>query len=125
MANPNIKDYGWKKGQSGNPSGRPKGLLTRAQVEIVFQKLANKNRAELQKVIDDPKSTMLEIMVASVVVKAATHGDASRVQFLLDRAVGKVIENIEVNLPKPTVIEKLDGSRVIAGIVEPEKIEGE
>jgi hypothetical protein len=26
MSNPNIKDYGFKKGRSGNPGGMPKGL---------------------------------------------------------------------------------------------------
>lgn len=29
--NPNIKDYGFKKGQSGNPGGRPKGIAALAR----------------------------------------------------------------------------------------------
>jgi hypothetical protein len=86
--NKHLKPF--QKGQSGNPSGRPKALLTRTDVERVFQLFSGKNREQLQEVINDQKATMLEIMIASVMVKAAKDGDAARLQFLLDRAVGKV-----------------------------------
>lgn len=83
------------KGVSGNPSGRPKGYLTKAQVEAMFQKFSVKNREELQAVVEDKKSSMLEIMIASVMIKAAKDGDYQRVQFLLDRAIGKVKDVVE------------------------------
>lgn len=43
----------------------------------------------------DPKSQMLTIMVASIMIKTVETGDAFRLQFLLDRAVGKVINIVE------------------------------
>jgi hypothetical protein len=42
-----------------------------------------------------PKSTMIEIMIASVMSKAAKDGDYARLDFLLTRSVGKVKEEIE------------------------------
>jgi hypothetical protein len=38
MSNPNIKDYGWKSGQSGNPNGRPSGsrnIRTNEVLELI------------------------------------------------------------------------------------------
>jgi hypothetical protein len=119
--NRHLKPF--KKGQSGNPRGKPKQLLTKADVETLFQKFAKKTKFELQEVIDDPKATMIEIMVASVMVRTVKDGDASRLQFLLDRAVGKVKDEIDLGMaPKITyrtimaedgrlLQERLDSSR--------------
>jgi len=108
----------FKPGQSGNPSGKPKQLLTKDKVSSIFQKFSCKNRIELQAVIDDQKSTMIEIMVASVMVKAAKEGDYARVQFLLDRAVGKVPneninENLNANIDKDQLIDRVPVETVI------------
>ena len=94
MANPrgnpqNLKPA--KKGEVRNPLGKPKQLITKHQVEVIHQRMVTKTRTELQEVIDNPKSTMLEITVASVLVKAAQQGDASRLEQVLERAVGKVV----------------------------------
>lgn len=86
--NKHLKNF--VKGQSGNPSGRPKGLLTRAKVEATLGRFSSLTRAQLQEVVQDPASTMLEIMVASVMARAAKDGDASRLAFLLDRSIGKI-----------------------------------
>ncbi len=85
----------WKPGQSGNPSGKPKGLLTKDQVMSVLGKFSALTKTELQEVLQNPKSTMLEIMVASVMVKAAQTGDSARLDFLWNRSIGKVKEEIE------------------------------
>lgn len=85
----NLKPF--VKGQpSANPFGRAKGVLSKVDVEVAFQKLITKTRSELQAVLDDQKSSMLEITVASILVKSAKEGDASRLETLLARAVGKV-----------------------------------
>ena len=109
--NKHLKPY--VKGQSGNPGGKPKGTLTKADVEKLFQKFAGKTKDELQLMVQDPKSTMLEIMVASVMVKAAKDGDAARLQFLLDRAVGKVKEQMEVEntILQPQIIVTLPDNK--------------
>lgn len=94
----------YKKGQSGNPSGKPKGILTKDQVHAVLGRFSSLNREELQAVVNNPKSTMLEIMVASVMVKAAQHGDHARLEFLWSRSIGKVKEEIEHTGNQPQII---------------------
>lgn len=80
----------WKPGQSGNKSGKPKQLLTRDKVSSVVGKFACMTRDELQDVIKNPKSSMLEITVAAIMARAAKDGDFNRLNFILDRSIGKV-----------------------------------
>lgn len=46
-------------------------------------------RADLQKVVDDPKSNMIDVIVATIMQRAAKDGDFSRLDFVLNRAIGK------------------------------------
>lgn len=92
----NLKPF--KPGQSGNPSGKPKQLLTQDKVSSVMGKFADMTRDELQKVIQNPRSTMLEITVASILAQAAKSGDATRLSFLLDRSIGRVKETHSVEM---------------------------
>ncbi len=78
------------KGQSGNPSGKPKQLLTKDKVKGILGKFADMTRSQLQDIVTDPKSTMLEIIIAAIMVKAAKDGDYGRLSFILDRSIGKI-----------------------------------
>ena len=111
--NKHLKPF--KPGQSGNPSGKPRGLLTRSQVEALISKFSSLTRDQMQVVIQNPKSTMIEIMVASIMAKASKDGDYSRLQFLLERSIGKVKEQLEMLMPKPVVINRRDGTQLILG----------
>ncbi len=84
----NLKPY--KPGQSGNPSGKPLQLLTKDKVSSVLGKFSNMSGTQLNEVLKDPKSTMLELMVAAVMAKAVKDGDPHRLDFLLQRSIGKV-----------------------------------
>jgi hypothetical protein len=97
MANPKggPEHTRWKPGQSGNASGKPKQLLTKDRVTSILGKFANMSRADLEAVMEDPKATMIEVMIASVMVKAVRDGDYGRLDFLLNRSVGKVKEELE------------------------------
>lgn len=44
---------------------------------------------------------MLEAMVANIMLKAVENGDASRLDFLLNRAYGKVREEIDITTTNP------------------------
>lgn len=120
MSNPDIKKYGFKKGQSGNPSGKPKQLLTKDKVSSILGKFATMTRDQLQDVAADPKSSMIEIMIASIMVKAAKEGDYARLDFLLTRSIGKVKDELELQartiaddqldlIPKSKIVELLSG----------------
>lgn len=100
MANPrgnpqNLKPM--KKGEpSRNPSGKPKQLLTKDKVAAIVGKFCHMTRSQLQDIITAPGSSMIEIMIASIMVQAAKNGDYTRLNFLFDRStVGKVKEEIE------------------------------
>ncbi len=103
MKQPRGKPFA--KGNPGNRNapGRPRMPLdlknvqkiSRDQIQRVFAKFSGMDREELQELLKDPRATMLEIMVGSVVARAAKDGDQSRFSFLLDRMVGKVKEEIE------------------------------
>lgn len=89
-------DKRFKKGQSGNPSGKPKQLITKDQVSAIIGRFCHLTKDGLQAIVSNPNSSMIEIMVASIMVKAVKDGDYSRLNFLFDRStVGKVKEEIE------------------------------
>lgn len=114
MANPNPpKHTRFKPGVSGNPSGKPKGLLTVDQVSAMMGRFCHLTRDELHKVVSDPKSTMLEVTVASILAKAAKDGDYSRLEFLLQRSVGKVKDVSETTI-KNDLVEKIPTSDLLS-----------
>lgn len=106
MANPKggPAEKRFKPGQSGNPGGKPRGLLTRAQVEACMGTMASMSREELQEVISNKKSTMLQIMVASIMAQAAKLGDPNRMEFLLQRTIGKVADNVNLHQDTERII---------------------
>ena len=55
------------------------------------------DRDAVRAIAQDPKAPMLDVIVASIVAKAATASDHQRLNFLFDRIVGKVTDKIEVN----------------------------
>jgi len=81
----------WKKGQSGNPAGRPKKLPELREL------LAN--------VLGDEKDgkTAAEAILMALRAKA-TKGDVRAAELLLDRAYGKPKQDIEMAANLTTVI---------------------
>lgn len=109
----NLKPF--PKGKSGNEGGRPKNLLTKAKLDQIISRFYLMTRAELKAVGDDPKASMLEIHIASIMAQGSKTGDYSRLNALLDRysPIGKVKETTEIIMPKPTIVKRLDGSQLV------------
>ena len=88
MANPNIKPR-WKKGESGNPAGRPKGarnyktLFREAYVAIAKDLRLGKN----------PDVLLVEILKRGI--KEALKGNYQFYKDVMDRMFGKPKERIE------------------------------
>jgi len=74
------------KGQSGNRSGRPKGLLTKDKVSKIISQFSMMTPLEIRKVAEDQDSTMIEIMIASIIMQICKSGDPSRLNFLFERS---------------------------------------
>ena len=125
----------FKKGQSGNPKGRPKTredlkkvkLMSSDNAARLIQKIMDMSPDEIRVMVEDPKTPAWELMVARIVDKAIREGDTSRLNFLFDRTIGKVVEKKEVEL-KPvtyqTAVRPEDGA-LIQEVLDEEEISEE
>lgn len=112
----------FKPGQSGNPGGRPKlpddikeaRKLNQVELERIVNKYLYMDREAVKAAISSPGTPMMELMVASIVAQAAQKGDHLRLDFVLNRMIGKVKDekdhnfNLNMNLramPREDVIE--------------------
>jgi hypothetical protein len=108
MANPNgpPDQYKWKKGQSGNPAGKPKlpehlrdiQELTADEVNRTIARYTRMSPTDLQAVLDDPKAIVMDKIIAAGMMKAIKDGDYGRFSFLLDRTIGKTVDKSEVKV---------------------------
>jgi hypothetical protein len=86
MPNPeNIENHKFPKGKTGNPNGRPKKL---PNLDALLA-------AELGEDTDQGKSNMRKILQG--LLKAAAKGNHRAAEILLERAYGKVKQNLEVS----------------------------
>lgn len=113
--------FQFKPGQSGNPKGRPKNpipdalkKLTNQSLRRVIRIVVKGNKDQIEKLINNPDTSMLELAVANSFVKAVAKGDYQTVEHILQRVLGKVPDrliadfkskNINVN-SKPVKIDK-------------------
>lgn len=93
----------FKKGLSGNPSGRPKRdpfisavkETTYKEFITALHKYGNLTRKEIAQELARPNATMFEVMFGQIVASAA-RGDKEARQVLLERLWGKVKEHLEI-----------------------------
>lgn len=117
----------WKKGQSGNPSGRAKmpedlrEIRKKYSKQIIQGLLAqclDKSVEELESILKDKNNKVVDHLVGRVALLGIVKGDPVRFNFILDRLIGKVKEEKEINLLKPFVIEGSDGEKITVGVEE-------
>jgi hypothetical protein len=80
----NLKPF--KKGQSGNPAGRPKSIT-----------LSEAMRNELAKILPGTEQTFAEI-IASKLVKAAALGNVLAAKEIADRTEGRPKQALDVDM---------------------------
>lgn len=94
----------FKKGQRANPKGRPKTPsdikeargLTRFKFEKLVNKFLGMTKEEISLAIKDPNTPSLDLMVGSIVHQAVVRGDERRLEFILDRVIGKIPKQVEL-----------------------------
>jgi hypothetical protein len=120
------------KGVSGNPSGRPKipeeiamaRKLNRMEFERIINKCTRATTDELKAIISDPTIPVLDKCVATILYQAFVKADYMRLNFILDRIIGKVPEP-----PKPvdntelTIIEISKDKDLVLGTRQVDEIE--
>jgi hypothetical protein len=110
MENPIPNNKPFKKGQSGNPNGRPKGsrnrsTLVREWLEV-SQKIKNPITGELEQLQQQDIMTL-------ALIKKAREGDVQAYRELMDSAHGKTINQIDIttkgeNINKPDLTKLSD-----------------
>lgn len=111
------REHGFKKGVSGNPLGGKlhdpalKAIknLTKQEMVDIGNLVVKSDMDGLRRVKDNPKATVLQVMIASVAIKIISKGDMSALDVLLNRLIGKVKDevihsgNVETNAPQIVV----------------------
>lgn len=123
--NKQVAEYGkktrFKPGQSGNPGGRPRKLLTiaaglhqgglsRSQLNDMIKALGGMTLNELKAVATDPKSLALEVAVANAIRNDIQNGRLQNVETVLSRSFGtprqevilnstSTIRNVQISMP--------------------------
>lgn len=106
----------------GDPrAGRPRkpkdvakaAKLTRTEAEALLTQFMHMDITELEGVLKDKKRKVIEHIIGRVALMAIKNGDHARLNFVLDRLIGKVKENLEVSVVKPTFLKRYDSDEVI------------
>lgn len=107
----------FKKGQSGNPNGRPSEVLsiamkklTKEELEDIANLIIKGTKDDLIKMAKDPKCSVIKLMVASSVLRIVKEGSVDGLDKILNRLIGKVKETVDLNgsgFTPTTVILKL------------------
>jgi hypothetical protein len=121
----------FKPGQIANPNGAPRvpeevkiaRQLSQNQLILIFNKLLHMTGAELKAHWNNPETPVFERIVAKILNQADVLGDHHRLDFILNRLIGKVTEKVDVKLPTATIIKRVDGSEIELGAkyIEEEK----
>lgn len=134
---PGKRKTGGRDFQPGNPGGpgRPrlpddiKGVkkITSEYYCGLVSRFLQMDPEQLRQITQDQTRPMLELLVAGMIFRATKEQDHTRAQFLFDRLMGKVKEQVEHSIVQPTIIERLDGSTVELGqrVLEGEVIEND
>ncbi len=94
----------FQKGKSGNPGGRVKmpedvkelKKIGRVEIERSLSKFLLLTLEQLEKKKADPQATVIDLFIISILKHGLKNGDPIRLNFLLDRLIGKVDQNITV-----------------------------
>lgn len=93
----NIKPHQWKKGQSGNPGGRPRGRSITAR---------------LREKLDADDGKLAELIV-KVMIREAAKGKFQFAKEILERTEGKVADKRELTGADGGPIEVTDAKRAL------------
>ena len=124
---PNKRGRPFEKGNPGGP-GRPRSpkhvkrlaKLTREQAKQLFVDFMHKSQTEIEAICKDKDRTVLELSVARIALEAIKGADVKRADFLLDRSIGRVKEEVEISMPKPMIVEDIStGKNKLLGAEEP------
>lgn len=95
----------WKKGESGNPKGRPKKLhptlmkttaYSKNQIVDIIQYMVSLTEKQLNEILEDNESTVFEKTIASAIKKSISKGYLDSIETLLNRVYGKPSDSLDI-----------------------------
>ena len=93
----NIKKHEFKKGQSGNPAGRPVGSKNRSTIAKKWletpEKFKNPITGEIEELTQEDIGTL-------ALIKKMRSGDVRAYDSLMDSAFGKALQTNDINVNK-------------------------
>jgi hypothetical protein len=95
----------WKKGESGNPAGKKKGVLnSKTRLKMLLEVVVNKENPFTNEFQD---FNLLELMDMKQIQKAIDNGDTNAYKEILDRLEGKsnITQDESVTNYQPIVIQ--------------------
>ena len=113
---PNQEKNQFKKGESGNPNGRPRKFVTllkeigykRSEINDTIQAMMAMDMNELKDVWDNPNATILEKTIASAMKKSIEKGSLYSMETLLSRVFGMPKQEIEQTLIEKPIFNGID-----------------
>ena len=101
-----IKAYEFKKGQSGNPNGRPKGVLNSKTILERFLSIEKSMKNPLN---DEFENLSIAELMALKQIANALNGDLGAYKEITDRLEGKTQSKVDITTDgakiEPTVIK--------------------
>lgn len=107
QTNPNLRPP-WPKGYCPNPGGRPKRQLTADKLADIIDRFSFMLPAELEAIIEAKTAPLIEIQIASIIVAGIKQGDPARLNFILERIIGKVPDlSINANINRDEQLDQV------------------
>lgn len=95
MANEqNLEAHKFKKGQSGNPAGRPKGSKNRSTIAKKWLEATRKGK---NPITGEDEVLTQEDVITLALIRKAMDGDVSAYKALMDSTYGQAKESIDLN----------------------------
>jgi len=111
----------WKKGESGNPKGRPKKPVlqmkvagyTLHEINDTIQARCSMTLDQLRQIWDNPNATLLERTIAAALRKSIEKGNLDSLETLMNRVYGKPNEKLDIT----TAGDKLDQNKIQVEVI--------
>lgn len=102
---PSLAKHTFKKGQSGNPEGARAHnpaikALTKLTIESyreVIEIVMTGTLQDLKEMAEDPKTSALQVGIATSFMKAIKSGDYAIIEKIAERIIGKIPDELNVN----------------------------
>ena len=116
----------WKPGETGNPNGGP-GLpkdlrearkVNQMELERAINKMTSLTEPELEALIASPGTLVFDKFVANIVKLGMRDGDERRMEFILQRMIGKVPDQVRVEAVPTLTVFGVEGEKLVEAGME-------